>query len=109
MALRLTSVPVQDFDPPPGDGREQPGAVSNAHDEDRSTVWMTDAYDSENYGGVKQGVGLVVDLGQAQALSRVELDVTAPGTSVELRGLTWPAWTRARSGRSPVAAAVPAR
>ncbi len=121
MALRLTSVPVQDFDPPPGDGREQPGAVSNAHDEDRSTVWMTDAYDSENYGGVKQGVGLVVDLGQAQALSRVELDVTAPGTSVELRGAdvagmdpsAFRTLARGRSGAGPLtlstSSAAPAR
>jgi hypothetical protein len=80
----LTSAQVRDFDPPPGDGREGPGTVPNAYDGDASTAWQTERYSSAPLGGLKQGVGLLVDLGTPTPVARVELGVP-PGTGVELR------------------------
>ena len=89
--IDLTSVPIRDFDPPPGDGRERPGAVPNAHDDDPSTVWETERYESDTFGGIKQGVGLLVDLGAPTPVSGVELSMTASGAVVELRAADAPA------------------
>lgn len=83
--VALAEVPVRDFDPPPGDGKERPGEVANAYDDDPSTAWRTERYDSASFGGLKQGVGLLVDLSAPTELTRVELSLATPGTTVELR------------------------
>ena len=81
----LTRVAIRDFDPPPGDGSESPDQVRNAVDLDATTAWTTSRYDSAPLGGLKPGVGLLLDLGRPTTLSRVQVGFTAPGTSVEVR------------------------
>ena len=83
--LDLAGARVSDFDPPPGGGDEQPGAVPNAFDDDPSTAWQTDRYESAAFGGLKGGVGLMVDFGAPTAVSRVELMTGGNGASYELR------------------------
>lgn len=80
----LTVAGVRDFDPA-GDGREQPGSVGLVFDRDPSTAWETDTYKSRRLGGLKPGVGLLVDLGRMQKVGRVALAWTTAGTTVELR------------------------
>lgn len=63
------------FDPPPGDGVEHNAEVQRVYDGDPSTIWTTEGYNSETFGGVKQGVGITVDLGQKQKVSSVTLDL----------------------------------
>ncbi|WP_415830850.1 hypothetical protein [Janibacter anophelis] len=67
------------FDPPPGDGAEHNAEVPRVYDGDPTTAWTTEGYESETFGGVKQGVGITVDLGQAQKISSVTLEL--PTTS----------------------------
>jgi hypothetical protein len=86
----LTGVSVADFDPA-GDGQERPGSVANAHDGDPSTAWETERYDSADFGGLKEGVGLLVDLGAPTDVARVELGLTRPGVTAELRAADQPA------------------
>ncbi len=86
----VTGASVRDFDPD-GDGQERPGSVANAHDGDPSTVWETERYDSADFGGLKDGVGLLVDLGAPTAVRRVELGLAAPGVTAELRAAAEPA------------------
>ena len=86
----LSGAGVRDFDPD-GDGRERPGSVANAHDGDPSTAWETERYDSAGFGGLKEGVGLLVDLGAPTAVGRVELALTRPGVTAELRAAPQPA------------------
>lgn len=90
VAVDLTGVSVRDFDPD-GDGQERPGSVANAHDGDPSTAWETERYDSAGFGGLKDGVGLLVDLGAPTRLRRVELGLTRPGVTAELRTAAEPA------------------
>jgi hypothetical protein len=85
----LTGVSVRDFDPA-GDGQERPGSVPNAHDGDPSTAWETERYDTAAFGGLKQGVGLLVDLGAPTALARVEVGLTRAGVTAELRAADEP-------------------
>lgn len=70
------------FDPPPGDGAEHNAEVPRIYDGDPTTAWTTEGYESETFGGVKQGVGITVDLGQAQKINSVtlELPTTAQAT-----------------------------
>jgi len=83
--LDLTGVVVRDFDPL-GDGAERPGSVANAHDGDPTTVWTTERYGSEQFGGLKDGVGLLVDLGAVTPVTAAQVVVAEPGLTVELRG-----------------------
>lgn len=83
--LDLRRVLVQDFDPYGSPPRESRRTVPAAYDGDPATTWRTERYRSARLGGIKPGVGLLVDLGGARALSRVEVDVRTPGAALELR------------------------
>lgn len=83
--LDLTRAVVRDFDPL-GDGEERPDAVPDAHDGDPSTAWTTERYSTPGFGGLKDGVGLLVDLGAPTALAAAEVVLEQPGVTVELRG-----------------------
>ncbi|GAC1323272.1 MAG: protein kinase family protein [Mycobacteriales bacterium] len=81
----LTPTGVRDFDPE-GDGRENPDKVPLATDADPSTAWETDTYQSRpDFGGLKSGVGLVADLGRPSQVGAVQLLLTRPGATIELR------------------------
>lgn len=77
-------VDAHDFDPE-GDGAETPSEIKNAYDGNPSTSWQTSIYYGySNFGRLKEGVGLVLDLGSVQQVGKV--DVTFEGTtSVQLR------------------------
>jgi hypothetical protein len=59
--------------------------VPNAIDSDPTTAWMTDGYGSATFGGLKKGVGLLVDLGAPTRVASVQVGLLAPGATVELR------------------------
>ena len=82
--LEEDGVTVRAYDPL-GDGAEQGGSVPNAYDRDPSTSWTTDTYRSAAFGGLKPGVGLVVDLGRPATVERVDLAMANAGGQVELR------------------------
>ena len=82
--LTAAGVAVSDYDPD-GDQHENPSTVINAYDQDPVTAWMTSTYNSAAFGGLKPGVGLLVDFGQPVTVARVGLGLTAAGADVELR------------------------
>jgi hypothetical protein len=75
---------VQALDPQ-GDSSENNDLAARAIDGDRESAWRSEGYGSPQFGGIKRGLGLAVDLGDAAAVSAVTL--TAPGSDgiVELR------------------------
>jgi hypothetical protein len=75
---------ITDFDPPPGSGSERTAEVPNAVDGTAATVWRTERYRSAAFGGLKAGVGLLVDLQAPTAVASLEISTLA-GTRVELR------------------------
>ncbi len=80
-----------DFDPFSDDGRESPGDVPKAYDGDPGTYWQTmDYIGFSKFGNLKDGVGVVVDLGKEQDVDSVDVSFVGR-TSVELR--TAPAGT----------------
>jgi hypothetical protein len=76
---------VAAFDPPPGDGTENDDEVPLAYDGSTATAWQTERYSSADLGGLKTGVGLLVDLGSIRHVSTVQLDLTGGTTGVQLR------------------------
>ncbi len=77
-----------DFDPAAdgGNGEENPSAVPLAFDGDPATGWPTMRYKNRpDLGGLKPGVGIVLDLGEPRLISQVDVLFQAAGTSVEIR------------------------
>jgi hypothetical protein len=74
---------VKDFDPE-GDGSEEPQKVDLAVDGDLSTAWPTLRYREADM-APKHGVGLVLDLGSAQAVGAVRIDLVGIGTDLQVR------------------------
>src|SRR5699024_5030765 len=74
------------FDPPPGDGVEHNAEVQRVYDGDPETMWTTEGYNDENFGGVKDGVGLTVDLGQQQQINSVTLQLPVPVSATVYAG-----------------------
>jgi hypothetical protein len=61
------------FDPPPGDGGENSATIGNAVDRNPDTAWTTERYDSAALGGLKQGVGIVVELGRDATVAQIRV------------------------------------
>ncbi len=55
---------IADFDPPPGDGKENSENLDLALDGKSTTAWETENYDTPDLGGIKDGVGVYLDTGR---------------------------------------------
>jgi hypothetical protein len=75
VAKELTIVGASDYDPE-GTGGENPEEVGAVWDKNVATVWKTEEYRDRDVGGLKSGVGFVVDLGAPKNVERLE--VTSP-------------------------------
>jgi putative peptidoglycan lipid II flippase len=77
---------IRDFDPQGDPNRENPDLVDLAHDGRANTRWQTVTYyRNPKLGGLKRGVGLVLDLGRAQQVGSVTLALSGNGTAVQVR------------------------
>jgi putative peptidoglycan lipid II flippase len=77
---------AREFDPQGEDKSENPDEVPFAYDKDPKTRWRTVQYlRNPKLGGIKRGVGLVLDFGTAQPVREVALTLSGTGTDVELR------------------------
>jgi putative peptidoglycan lipid II flippase len=80
-------VAARDFDPqgdPPND--ENGDEVRRAYDKNPATRWRTVQYLGDpKLGGLKRGVGLVLDLGEARSVSTIALRLSGNGTAVQIR------------------------
>lgn len=95
-------VGIRSFDPPPGDGEENDGDRLAALDGDPTTAWRTECYDSPPLGGLKPGVGLVLELAEVAALAELQVAARAPGWEAEAYVATEPGGSLADWGE-PVA------
>ena len=79
---------AKDFDPTAdgGNGEENPAQVPLAYDGKTDTAWTTLVYKGKaKFGGLKPGVGYIVDLGQPVSVGTVSLVMVGQPTSLELR------------------------
>lgn len=76
----------EQIDPPPqGDENEHPEAVDRALDGDLDTYWYTRTYRTQQFSGLKSGVGYAITLKQAATVSTIILDTNDTGGHVEVR------------------------
>ncbi|WP_338749394.1 hypothetical protein [Janibacter alittae] len=71
---------------PSGDGVEHNAEAARIYDGDPDTVWTTEGYATPDFGGGKTGVGVTVDLGQAQEISTVTLDLPTSANATVFAG-----------------------
>lgn len=84
-AAPITDLTAQDFDPQGTPQEEHPELASLAVDGNPATAWRTNTY-TQNFGpgGLKTGVGLVIDLGAVHQVSSVDLTFVGAPTSASL-------------------------
>ena len=69
---------------PEGDGVEHNELVGSATDGSTATAWTTETYGSEEFGGLKHGVGLVLAAGRPVKLAHLTVKTTTPGFTAEI-------------------------
>jgi len=82
------TVPIRaatDFDVE-GDGSERSELVDLAFDGDPETFWKTETYNSADLGGIKDGVGMLFDLGESRSIDQLTLRTSLPGWAFQLQG-----------------------
>jgi hypothetical protein len=81
----LTGLTAADFDPQGDPPTEDPEDAPLAVDGDPATAWTTSAYNEQfGPGGLKDGVGLTIDLGDSHDVSSVVLTLAGAPTGVSL-------------------------
>jgi len=89
-ATDLTITAVRDFDPPAdgGDGQENPDQRDLAVDGDPDTAWLTERYqDTPTFGGLKDGVGLLLRLDAPAVVTEAQILSPTPGVTFELQAV----------------------
>ncbi len=74
VAIPLDTATLTSFDPDSDDGVENNDLLRFLRDGNVQTVWTTELYATRTFGGLKSGLGVVIDLGRSTTIS--ELDVT---------------------------------
>ncbi|MCW2782765.1 MAG: serine/threonine protein kinase [Marmoricola sp.] len=76
---------VHDFDPEATPPTENPADVPKAIDGDPATFWPTSTYrGNPKLGGLKTGVGLIIDLGSSQQVGSLEVDLLGSPTGLQI-------------------------
>jgi hypothetical protein len=70
---------------PQGTGGEHDELAGRATDGNPSTAWTTETYDSQDFGGLKDGVGLMLDAGSAVKLAHLTVTTPPPGFTAEIQ------------------------
>jgi hypothetical protein len=82
IALQPNQVRVVD---PPNGERTQSKGIENVVDNDESTGWRTSGYSTASFGGIKPGMGVLIDLGAATKVTEVRVLIAPGGASLSLR------------------------
>jgi len=82
---------IQALDPQ-GDSSENNDLAARAIDNDPQSAWRSEGYASAQFGGIKKGIGLALDLGDPADVTAVTLTAPGSGGAVELRSADSPAY-----------------
>jgi eukaryotic-like serine/threonine-protein kinase len=81
--IRLSSDAASEFDPE-GDQQET-GTERQAVDSNPTgTAWSSEHYDTSDFGGLKDGVGLAIEAGQSAAAKSMVIKTLTPGYDAEI-------------------------
>jgi len=98
--VRLTG--LSGFDPD-GTGGEHDDTAKLATDGLQGTYWRTEQYSGSNFGGLKPGVGLLLDACSAKKLSKLTVTTDTPGFTAQIKAGSSPSgpFTTPVSGSLP--------
>lgn len=82
--IPLAGEQVRIVDPPDGNRAELEG-VELVVDGDLNTGWRTDRYNSADFGNIKPGMGILINLGQPTNVSLVRVELATGGATADLR------------------------
>ena len=82
-AAQVLSFTTSAFDPQ-GDGHEHDHELPHLTDDNVASAWETERYSSREFGGLKRGVGFVLQLDGSRELGRLELSSSSRGWSAEV-------------------------
>nr|WP_308129405.1 protein kinase family protein [Actinoplanes polyasparticus] len=82
--IALTADMVRIVDPPDG-SREDTGESKFTVDGDADTAWETQRFKQANFGNFKPGMGVLIDLGSARKLSEIQVELSQPGVTMDIR------------------------
>jgi hypothetical protein len=85
--IKLTEDMVRLVDPPPGDRKDAAEAKLTV-DDDKDTGWDTQGFNQSNFGNLKDGMGILINLGTPRNVSDVRVETLAPGVAMEIRSGT---------------------
>jgi serine/threonine-protein kinase len=85
-AAPLQLAGVQAYDPFGNPPKENDNDAGKAVDHDPQTAWKTEHYNTPDFGRLKQGLGMVLDLGSPQQARQLELQLLNGGSSIEVYG-----------------------
>jgi hypothetical protein len=80
----VTGFTVRSFDPEGSDRVENEDRAALAADAKPETTWRTDRYNNRELGGLKEGVGLVLELPEAEELRHVRVSSPSSGWSASI-------------------------
>ncbi len=75
----ITGFRIRSFDPQGNDGVENEDRVGAAADANPDTLWSTVSYRTPEFGGLKKGVGLILELGAKEKVRRVRVSGPTSG------------------------------
>lgn len=84
-AAKIRVVGAEDYDPQGADGSENSSEAPLVIDGDPSTAWRTDHYSTADFGRLKDGVGLWLDLGKPVEVGRIVIRSPVSGWTFELK------------------------
>ena len=79
--MRLSALTGYD---PQGTGGEHDSSAKLATDGQASTYWYTERYNSSSFGGLKDGVGLLLDAVAPKKLTQVTVTSDTPGFTAKI-------------------------
>jgi hypothetical protein len=75
------------FDPE-GDGSEGNSKAARVYDGDPDTSWTSERYATADFGNLKKGVGVILDLGQPTSVHQVRLDLPSDPADITVYAAT---------------------
>lgn len=82
---RLDFAELSTLDPQGTPPTENDDRLRYLIDGDSDTYWRTNTYNNANFGNLKDGLGVVVDLGRRTRLATMTLETPSPGINYEVR------------------------
>ena len=81
--VKLSNAAASEFDPE-GDGRETGTEELAIDGNPTGTAWSSEHYDSPDFGGLKDGVGLAIDAGSSVPAKQLVIRALTPGYDAEI-------------------------